>query len=83
MKTLGRIKLNKLNREELDKREMKSLVGGTQDCGCGCNYEGYNGSSIQANLEANVKGGKPYSGGGNLLCTSVDSNGNAHYVAAF
>lgn len=83
MKTLGRIKLNKLNREELDKREMKSLVGGTQDCGCGCNYENYQGSSTQDNRDANIRGGKPYSGGGNLVCTTVAPNGDYLYVEAF
>ena len=47
MKTLKKIKLNGLNDAELRDREMDALNGGDRTCGCGCNYEGSGGSSIE------------------------------------
>lgn len=72
MKTIKKLSLNKLNREELENREMNSLVGG-KSCGCGCNYaDSGGGSEIQANVEANWKNGYTKSYGGNKKCIVED-----------
>jgi natural product precursor len=54
MKTL---KLNKLNNGQLSRKQMKSVVGGTAVCACGCCYAGNGGSSIRDNGNANAAGG--------------------------
>lgn len=67
MKTLSRLKLNQLNAEELEQRQMNALRGGYK-CGCGCNYVGLQGSSINDNYNANVSHGYTQSYGGNFAC---------------
>ena len=69
MKTLGKIKLNALNQNELEKREMNSLKGGNC-CVCSCYYAGQGGSSNQANSGANHDNGlhSPNGCKGYLLC---------------
>ena len=63
MKKLNSLKLNQLNKAEIEKREMNILKGGNScsDC-CPCRYEGsqcssgdsyYGGSSHTANQSAN------------------------------
>jgi len=60
MKNLGKLKLNQLNKAEIEKREMNALRGG---CGCACAYSGpqcssgdngYGGSSSVNNACANA-----------------------------
>ncbi|MBC5643432.1 TIGR04149 family rSAM-modified RiPP [Parabacteroides segnis] len=67
MKTLSRLKLNQLNAEELEQRQMNALRGG-YNCGCGCNYVGLGGSSQGDNYNANVSNGYTQSYGGNVAC---------------
>lgn len=49
MKSLGRIRLTQLNKDELEKRELKELIGG--NCYCSCT------SSITYNSLFNYRGG--------------------------
>lgn len=58
MKKLGKLRLNKLNKSEIEKREMNAIRGGV----CSCAYAGdqcssgddyYGGSSNIDNAEAN------------------------------
>lgn len=67
MKTLSRLKLNQLNAEELEQRQMNALRGGYR-CGCGCNYVDLQGSSINDNYNANVSHDYTQSYGGNFAC---------------
>ncbi|MFW5879561.1 MAG: TIGR04149 family rSAM-modified RiPP [bacterium] len=71
MKKLGKLKLNQLNKAEIQKRELNALRGG---CGsmCGCLYEGeqcssgddyYGGSSQDENAIANADQSYYSSGG--------------------
>jgi len=62
MKNLGKLKLNQLNKAEIEKREMNALRGGG-GCVCGCLYSGgqcssgdsyYGGSSNVNNTCANA-----------------------------
>lgn len=69
MKTIKKLTLNKLNREELENREMHSLVGG-KSCGCGCNYD--SGSVNETNRDTNWKYGYTQSYGGNKVCLTED-----------
>ena len=59
MKKLGKLKLNQLNKNKLEERELNQLKGGVW---CDCMYEGeqcsqgddyYGGSSIEDNYNAN------------------------------
>lgn len=61
MKTLGRIKLNQLSKEELENRELKALVGGCQGYCCCRNLKDY-----PLNMDANVNGGYHVPGGGEV-----------------
>lgn len=63
MKKLSSLKLNQISENEMAKREMNLLRGGSCTNGCSCAYAGpqcssgdsyYGGSSIQANGNANV-----------------------------
>jgi natural product precursor len=54
MKTL---KLNKLNNDQLSKKQMKSVVGGSTVCQCCCLYANSGGSSVHDNAYANGAGG--------------------------
>lgn len=51
MKTLGRIKLNLLSKEELESRELRALVGGCSGQCCCRNLQDY-----PDNMSANYKG---------------------------
>lgn len=50
------LKVNRIEKNTLSKKEMLSLTGGQQPgmCGCGCEYENNNGSSTQDNGLANA-----------------------------
>lgn len=61
MKSLVRIKLNKISSEELANRQMNELKGGITCCTCSCYWEGNGGSSSNDNAAANTKIG-PYGG---------------------
>jgi natural product precursor len=50
------LKLNKINKSQLNNEQMKSVLGGNC-CGCGCHYAGSGGSSTTANGNANHAGG--------------------------
>ncbi|MEG2336742.1 MAG: TIGR04149 family rSAM-modified RiPP [Bacteroidales bacterium] len=50
------LKLNKIEGNRLDKKEMNHLCGGNT-CGCGCLHENSGGSTRCANAAANFKGG--------------------------
>jgi len=59
MKNLGSVKLNQLSKEELEKRQMNALRGGTgcRSCACTCaisgdNSENNQGGGSKANAEA-------------------------------
>lgn len=67
MRTLGKIKLNHLSKDELDQRKMKALKGGcscTYGCGCtntcSCN-DWLSGGINSANLDR-----APFNSGGGL-----------------
>lgn len=73
MKKLERLKLNQLSREELKKRELNQLKGGTGEC-CGCYYQFENGAGTAENYSANIAQGYSKSYGGNVTCgTSIPS----------
>jgi natural product precursor len=63
MKTLGKLKLNQIGKGELEKREMRQLVGG-ECCGCGCNGP----SSTDDNFLANWNSHYSQSYGGAKKC---------------
>ena len=73
MKELKKIKLNRLDANELLKREMRSLFGG-KDCTCGCHYTNYGGSSTCDNDAANLRGGYQSYGGGGASCPCYFAN---------
>lgn len=41
MKNVSRLKLTKMSKQELEKREMNSLKGGSKCCYCGHGFENY------------------------------------------
>jgi len=47
------LKLNKINKNQLNAEQMKGISGGRTDCVCGCAYANQGGSSINANGLAN------------------------------
>jgi len=57
------LKLNALNKKQLNKREMNTILGGGT-CGCGCAYADNGGSSTNDNGSANAAGGLVSPGGG-------------------
>ena len=65
MKNLGKLKLNQLNKAEIEKREMNALRGG---CGCACAYAGPQCSS-----------GDSYYGGSSSV-NNACANADNHYV---
>ena len=67
MKTLSRLKLNQLNAEELEQRQMNALRGG-YNCGCGCNYIETGGYPIGESYNSNLSNGYTQSYGGNVAC---------------
>lgn len=72
MKTLSKLKLNNLNKVELDELEMDVLKGGASCC-CSCWASGSGGSSTSDHNSANTAGGlsSTYgfsgSGSGNII----------------
>ncbi|GHV40063.1 hypothetical protein FACS1894179_05990 [Bacteroidia bacterium] len=56
MKKLSKLKLNNLNKVELDEQEMEILKGGAGCC-CSCWAAGSGGSSTSDNDSANTAGG--------------------------
>ena len=69
MKTIGKLKLNKLSQAQLSGNEQNRLKGGTNCCICGCHYSNQGGSSSTDNSNANFAGGSsglysPQGGGG-------------------
>ena len=53
---MKKIKLNKLEENDLSKREMNQIKGGVRVCSCGCAYAGEpGGSSTSDNGNANVQ----------------------------
>lgn len=73
MKKLSNLKLNQLTKIEMEKRQLKYLVGGN-DCTCGCHYSGQGGSSLSSNDSANYTGDKYSYGGGNPSCSPCSNN---------
>ena len=65
MRTLRKLKINQLGKNELEKRQMNSLIGGNC-CGCGCNGP----SGTWDNANANWNNGHSQSQGGNRYCAS-------------
>lgn len=57
MKTLKKLVLNQLSREDLNEKEMKQIVGGQCWCGCGCLYQYSGGSATAVNMIANAQTG--------------------------
>ena len=57
MEKIGKLKLTRLSREELDEREMDAIIGGAASCGCACAYVNYGGSSTTDNSNANEQYG--------------------------
>lgn len=53
MKTLGKLKLNALNKAFLDEKELNLVRGGAGNCTCGCLYADYGGSKSADNDSAN------------------------------
>lgn len=53
MKTLSRLKLNQLNAEELEQRQMNALRGG-YNCACGCNSYDLIESSVSHSYQVNM-----------------------------
>lgn len=52
------LRLNKIRTNELTKRQMSSVTGGTSPtCTCGCCYENDGGSNTSDNMAANYDGG--------------------------
>lgn len=71
------LKLNKLENNQLSKKEKKEIVGGAYNmCSCGCKYADSGGSSTSGNLAANVRGGLTSPG---IPKTLYFYNGNATY----
>jgi natural product precursor len=74
------IKLNALENQSLNNREMNKVRGGGDDCdeGCGscrcsCYYANNGGSSIDANADANATGGHLTSKKGEIQkCITVE-----------
>lgn len=75
MKKLSKLILTQLSKEEMSKQEMTMLLGGSINCGCGCNGP----SSLQSNGQANVNSGYSQSYGGNKVCTSWSGGSNPSY----
>lgn len=64
MKTIKKLKLTRLSLDELEKREMNSLIGGGPgDSSCKCKCSSSN--SMNSTLSANAIFGYQYSYGGN------------------
>lgn len=75
MKTLNRLKLNQLNAEELEQRQMNALRGGYK-CGCGCDSYDLVISLVSGSYQANMSNGysNPYDNvacGDNMPTTAV------------
>jgi natural product precursor len=53
------LKLNALEKREMDDKQMRAVKGGKpgECCGCACAYANTGGSSIEANGNANLVGG--------------------------
>lgn len=51
------LKLNRINKSQLNKEQMSNVYGGSQVCGCGCCYSGSGGSSTDDNGMANANDG--------------------------
>lgn len=78
MKTLSRLKLNQLNAEELEQRQMNALRGG-YNCGCGCYFWETNGITTDQNYNSNVSNGYSESYGGNVACgNGVPAHASTH-----
>lgn len=62
MKTLKKIKLNRMSTDSLRVKQMRELLGGQGDCSgsCACGCDGS--SSTSANRDANNTTYTPYSG---------------------
>lgn len=77
MVKIQRIKLTRLECNELQEREMRNLVGG-QSCGCGCHYaESQGGSAIRDNMNANSAYGYT-SYGGDVTCSVYDPDSGGY-----
>jgi len=62
MKSLGKLKLNQVNKEELAKREMNVIKGGHCVCGCVNNNYTANGNANAADNLHSPGGGTCFSG---------------------
>lgn len=81
MKTLKRLKINHLCKEELATREMKTVFGGA--CGCGCCYEGFEGgASMMENSGANAADNLYSPGCDNIICSNYDPNVGGYIAIA-
>jgi len=57
MKKLKRLKLNAINKQGLEEKEMNDLRGGMNECGCSCYWREQGGSTTSANFGSNFEGG--------------------------
>lgn len=72
MKKLGKLKLNQIEKSEMENREMNNLKGGGDSCSCGCHYASTGGSSYADNRKANWTGGQTsYGGGETVTCSCI------------
>jgi natural product precursor len=53
MKKLGKLKLNVLNEQSLEQKQMNELRGGEHCCTCSCYWANNEGSSSGSNRDAN------------------------------
>jgi natural product precursor len=71
MKKLSKLKLNVLNEQSLEERQMNALRGGV-NCGCSCYYENNSGSSSNNNMNANYRLGTKSINGCNQYVNMFD-----------
>jgi natural product precursor len=72
MKKISKLRLNLLNEQDLEDKQMNSLKGGGGECFCSCYYANSGGSTSSANRSANANYGY-YSGSG---CNQYSQAGN-------
>lgn len=68
MKKLSKLKLNQLVQSDLEKKEMSSILGGSNCCVCGCKHAQNGGSSTADNGNANNAADKYSPNGGWAYC---------------
>ena len=75
MKKIEKLKLNQLSKDELKKRELNQIKGGSDECcKCCCGYVFEGGSSTMENYSANFAAGHKESYGTLCICDNVLPN---------